>query len=404
MNRTHIWMALGAMILTVGTAHSQTFSSGSDGSDGALNLTTAGTVIFNPSALGLHGTGVANNVFNFTTINIANGVTLQFQSDLVNNQAVIWLATGNVTIAGQMSLSGQNGAAMNPTDPGLTRSPAQPGPGGFPGGVGFYLNSGPTAGGGYGGGAPGPATGNGTGGFGVYSYYNTNLTPLYGGAGGGGGNIASGGVAGGNGGAGGGAIRIVSTTAINLTGSIDVSGGGQGGGVGNAYSGGAGSAGAVHIIAPTFSGGGNGNIIVDNCNSSCIVQMNTTNYTFTGGYPGLSSAQNLIVRPLFNPPIPSGLPSVTVTSLNNISAPVPVTASYQTPDFTIDTTSPATVNIAAQNIPTGTVVKLYLTSDQGSDQTITCAPLAGTLASSTASCTGIPFPPGITITDIEAIW
>jgi hypothetical protein len=402
MNRSNVWLAVAFPFLAPCMAPAQPFSSGSDGSDGALNLTTAGTVVFDPVALGLHGSGVANNVFNFTTFNLAANVTLKFDSSLLHNQAVIFLATGNVTIAGQFDLTGEAGYTMNPTDPGLARSPSKPGPGGFPGGVGGYLNSPPTPGGGYGGGAAGAATGNGSGGEGVYSYYNTNLTPLYGGAGGGGGNIGgAGGIAGGNGGAGGGAIRIVSSTSVSVTGSLDVSGGGGGGGLGNSWSGGSGEAGVVHIIAPTFAG--NGSIYTDNCRG-CVVQINTTSNTFTGNYGGLQSAQNLIVRPLFNPPLPSGLPSVNVVSVNSIAAPVPVTASYQVPDFSINTTNPITVNISAQNIPTGTVVKLYLTSDQGNDQVISCAPLAGAMASSTASCSGVAFPPGITITEIRAVW
>jgi hypothetical protein len=73
------------------------------------------------------------------------------------------------------------------------------------------------------------------------------------------------------------------------------------------------------------------------------------------------------------------------------------------PDFTV-TTSPITVNIAAQYIPVGTVVKLYLTAEQGNDSVVTCAALAGTLASSTATCTGASFPQGVTIADIRAVW
>ncbi len=401
MNRSHIRLAVSFLLLASGVAHAQPFSSGSDGSDGALTFPTGPptTVVFDPVALGLHGSGVANNVFNFTTVNVPANVTLKFDSSLVHNQSVIFLASGNVTILGILSLAGDSGSTMNPTNPGLTRSPAKPGPGGFPGGVGAYLSSPPTGGGGWGGGAVGPASGNGTGGNAVYSYYNTNLTPLYGGAGGGGGNSASGG-AGGNGGAGGGAIRIVSSTSVSLTGAIDVSGGFGSNGLGSGYGGGSGEAGVVHIIAPTFSGAGS--IVSGNCHG-CVVQVNTGNYTFTGSHTGLLNTQ-LIVRPLFNPPLPSGYPSINVVNVNGIAAPVPVTASTQVPDFAINTTSALTVNIAGQNIPTSTVVRLYLTSDQGNDQVISCAPLGGSLASSTASCSGVAFPPGITITDIRAVW
>ena len=54
---------------------------GSNGSDGALNLTLAtpgvlnGVLIFDPVALNLDVDG--DNVYHFTTINIANGLTVK---------------------------------------------------------------------------------------------------------------------------------------------------------------------------------------------------------------------------------------------------------------------------------------------------------------------------------------
>lgn len=108
--------------------------------------------------------------------------------------------------------------------------------------------------------------------------------------------------------------------------------------------------------------------------------------------------------PLYNPPLPTGVPQVRVVSVNGVSAPSDVTGSQLAPDFTISTTGTVTVNISAAYIPVGTVVNLHLTSEQGNDATIACAALAGTLASSTASCNGVTFPQGVTITDIKAVW
>src|ERR1051326_3970579 len=71
------------------TGHSQSFNSGSNGSDGPLNLTTPGTIIFDPSALGLHPT--IPNVFNFTTINIAAGVKVKLTNKILT-APVYWLA------------------------------------------------------------------------------------------------------------------------------------------------------------------------------------------------------------------------------------------------------------------------------------------------------------------------
>ena len=54
------------------------FTSGSDGSDGAYDLTGTpqGTIVqFDPK--NFQGNGVLNNVFNFTTITIPSGVTVK---------------------------------------------------------------------------------------------------------------------------------------------------------------------------------------------------------------------------------------------------------------------------------------------------------------------------------------
>src|SRR5580765_6983576 len=78
------------------------FSSGSNGSDGAYSPTVSGD--FDPVALGLNPAG--DNVFKFTTINIPAGVTIKLRASKLRYKAVTWLATGNVTIAGNLDLSG----------------------------------------------------------------------------------------------------------------------------------------------------------------------------------------------------------------------------------------------------------------------------------------------------------
>jgi hypothetical protein len=378
------------------------FSSGSTGSDGALNLTTAGTVVFNPVTMGLDPAG--DNVFNFTTINIAAGTTVVLTAGNLRNKPVIWLATGNVTIAGVLNLQGAAGATMNTANPGETRFAAMPGPGGFPGGVGAYLSSPAQAGAGYGGGAAGiSGTNNGNGSGGVYSNYNNiQLVPLIGGTGGGGGAMLSGETAGGNGGAGGGAIRIVSSTSISVTGTINASGGAGGSGVGTANPsfGGSGSGGAIHLIAPTFTG--NGVLTAENSGTvqpdlQGVVKISATSNQYTG-------SSTVTTGPLYNPPLPSGAPAVQVVSVNGVAAPAAVTGSLLAPDFTISANTPVSVNIAAQNIPLGTVVNLLLSSEQGNDSVVACTGLAGTITSSTATCTGAAFPQGITLTDIKATW
>jgi hypothetical protein len=380
-----------ALALAITPALHAQFSSGSTGSDGALSYTTAGTTYtFDPVALGLNPAG--DNVFNFTTITIAANVTLLMPADVLRNRAVIWLATGNVVIAGTLALEGAGGAAMSATNPGQARSPAMPGPGGYPGGVGAYLTSPATNGGGLGGGVATTTTG----GAGGYSYTSNQLVPLVGGSGGAGGQVTTG-TAGGNGGAGGGAIRIVSSTSIAVSGAINAYGGAGGGGVGAAYAGGAGSGGAIHLIAPTVTNTGTLNASGGNPTGVIKVSANTANI-------GGAVYYNAVIGPLYNPPLPVGVSLVKVVSVNGIAAPADVTGSALLPDFTVSTATAVSVNISAQYIPVGTVVKLYLSSEQGNDSIVTCPALAGTLASSTATCTGATFPQGITITDIRAIW
>ena len=86
----------GLMLMAVAIAPLRAqFSSGSNNSDGALSFTTPGMYTFDPQVLGLNPAG--DNVFNFTTINVAAGVTLNMPADVLRNRAVIWLASGVVS-------------------------------------------------------------------------------------------------------------------------------------------------------------------------------------------------------------------------------------------------------------------------------------------------------------------
>jgi len=259
--------------------------------------------------------------------------------------------------------------------------------------VGAYLTSPATNGGGWGGGV----TSTGSGGNGKYLYSTNQLVPLVGGSGAAGGQAGSG-TAGGNGGAGGGAIRIVSSISITVTGTIEAYGGGIGCGVGSAsYCGGNGSGGAIHLIAPTIAN--NGSLGAGGGDIPGIVRISANTYTQTGGTSG-----TFVNGPLYNTPLPAAVSQVKVVSVNGVAAPTDIMANNYVPDFTIGTMSTVSVNISATYVPVGTVVKLYLTSEQGNDSSVTCSALAGTLTSSTATCTGVTFPQGVTITDIRAVW
>src|SRR5262249_51059721 len=101
----------------------QTFNSGSTGADGAFSPTANTSVAIPPSG-----------IFNLTTINIPVGVTVSFTRNATNTPVTL-LASGNVTIAGVIDISGSPGGnVIHSTF--LGDNGGAPGPGGFPGGNG----------------------------------------------------------------------------------------------------------------------------------------------------------------------------------------------------------------------------------------------------------------------------
>ncbi len=185
---------------------------------------------------------------------------------------------------------------------------------------------------------------NGMGGNGVYSYYNSVPTPLFGGSRGGG---SMGATAGGNGGAGAAALRIVSSTLIEIDGIISALGG-----PGTGFSG----------AAVYYSG-------------------------------------------LYNPPttVP-GLPAVHVVSVNGVAAPSFPGGSATVPDIVINAPKPVTVAISAQYIPVGTVVQSVYHLPVRSRFNGCLRATGWDPASSTAKCSGVTFPGGVAITEIRAMW
>jgi hypothetical protein len=438
------------------------YTSGSTGADGAYLADTSGD--FDPNNLkATCSTCTANNmvnaagdnVFNFTTITVNSGVTIRLRASKLRNLPVVWLATGNVSINGTLNLSGDSGYALNvsvPTQMAQNRQPAEPGAGGYYGGLGSRGGVAPEIGAGPGGGAAGQnvSTNACVGGGGAaytaaatndpYSpfsgttiagggstYGNIYLLPLYGGSGGGGGWGTSVNDVGGGGGAGGGAIRIVSTTQISVAGGgINASGGNSGSITNDSTScvGGPGAGGAIHLIAPTvtgngtlsinsgyylsLTGGGNG-ITTPNG----YVRFNVTNFIYTGSVTGVCNGasctantfNNALVGPLFNVPPNStlALPSVQITQINGVNVPQAPTGQQMTPDVQINSNGPVTVNIAASNVPVGTVVTLRVTQQTAGDETMQCSPLAGTAAASTATCSAT-FPFSVSLATLRATW
>jgi hypothetical protein len=224
----------GILIPNAGLAQ---FISGSTGADGPL-VVSMNTTLPVPEPDG---------VFNYTTINIASGVTLDFTPNVLNTPVYL-LATGDVIVNGMINVDGKNGTGNPPVG-------GEGGPGGFAGGVPGISGSpsgdgkGPGAGrrgntaglagrGAYGGAASGQA-GDGS------VYGSPLLVPLVGGSGGGGYD----GQPGDGGGGGGGAVLIASDTEIVVTGTISAEGGPDPNN--------AGSGGGIRLVAPIVRGTGN---------------------------------------------------------------------------------------------------------------------------------------------------
>lgn len=319
-----------SFVLGLGAQTVASFSSGSDGSDGPLDVTT-NTVLPLPP----------DGIFNFTTVNVASGATLSFAKNAANTPVYI-LATGDVTIAGIISVSGTNGTAT---------SGGVGGPGGWDGGQPGTNARLPGAGKGPGGGRPGTednafltSEGDEVGvwlnassaasyathpmnelgqNFRGSTYGNGILIPLLGGSGGAGTvynstpGLSS---ANGGGGGGGGAILIASNTRILLGNSsrtvIEAVGGRGTASTANtnlSMNGSqGGSGGAIRLVAPQVSGrgylyatenpihGGHGRIRIDTANFG----------------PAIPSIMYGVVSIGANPVIfPNALPQLRVTEI-----------------------------------------------------------------------------------------
>ena len=364
------------------SAQQCSFTSPSDGSDGDYDLsnTPAGTVVYF-NASNFKGTGVANNVFNFGKITIPAGVTVKF-TESVFHGSVYWLATGDVTIAGSLDLTGENGVAAG-TDP-TTRHPAVAGSGGYPGGVG---GGGPlafiaTPGGGPGGGAIGNPT-QATDGFaGTFTGSNDYLVPLIGGSGGGGGYYSASATSFGyGGGGGGGAIMIASSTAVNIAGNGNI----------NAYAGAGvcsahGSGGSIFLEANTISIATTEALYAwyrSGCGQSGspgVIRLEACSIVSSVGTPTLPVALTSTPTKVFLPSAP--VPQLRVTSINGTT----ITENpFTFPDIQINTASSVPVVITAHQVPVGTIPTLYILSETGDQQLQCTGGLQGTLATSTCT-------------------
>ncbi len=307
-----------AAFLTAFAAMAQSFSSGSTGADGPLDLTTGDHTVQLP----------ASGIFNYTTINIPIGRTLTFQGNLANTAAVL-LAQGAVTISGTINVSAS----------GMT-----PGPGGFYGGGPTQVGLGP------GGGQPGSAGAPESMHDGTW-IGPLSLVPNTGGSGGGGTSGCGGSQYGGGGG---GAITIASSTSVVVSGFI-LANPGLGPGVGGNECGASGSyggAGAVRIVANSINVDGtiSGEI------TGAVVRLEgpigQVKYTGYGTPPVIAN-----INPLIAPTMP---PSITFSSIGGYAVPASSGSSFTTIDLLLPTQlhDPIPVVVQAANVPVGSPVNI----------------------------------------------
>jgi hypothetical protein len=369
-------------------------SSGSTGSDGALSFPNAkpgDIIIFNPASFSPPLDPSHDGIFNFTTINIPAGVTVKLSGQILP-VPVYWLASGNVDIEGTLDLSGGDGAAA--TTLVALRTASIPGSGGYPGGVGGFVNTGDPSQPGLG--PQGGAAGNPGVSCPVDGALGANLllVPLFGGSGGGG--FSQGGAFGGGGGAGGGAMLIASSASIIVNGQISANGGN--GGIGTAGNSGAagGSGGAVRLVGQTITGTGtiqvNGG--VNRCSgipSAGTIRLEANQLNFSG-----SASGNLTSGTPFATFVPSAgnpSPAVKVLTIGGVGVNPNPTGSFDTPDVTINSNAAVPIVVQASNVPLGTVIHLQITSENGNDILVDTPGLTGSLQSSTATVS-VTFPPG----------
>ncbi len=351
--KTHLrtLLTLGLGLALAPALWAQAFNSGSDGSFGPINVTTGDVTLDLPP----------DGVIHATTVTVNSGLTLRFKRNALNTPVTL-LATGDVTIAGIVDVSGGQGS---------TASGGLGGPGGFAGGMPGGAGTPPGDGHGPGAGRAGQNNTSTEGaGHGVYAnvpnagsstrhgtpYGSALLVPILGGSGGGG----SEGTPGFGGGGGGGALLLASSTRIHLTGIIDADGGPSSGSSWNG-----GSGGAVRLVAPGVSGSGTvrvwGSRGVNN--AAGRIRVDTLDRT------GLS----LNLQPSFVAAIgslmvvqPSPLPRLDVIEVagNAIpegSGPVVVTLPFGSP-------ATQTVKVRARDLGQVVPLRLVLTPESGASR------------------------------------
>ncbi len=340
---------------------------GADGSDGVLNITANTEIDLSEAVTAPWDQGNGANagkgvydpakwavVFKYSSVNVASGATVTFKNH-DSRAPVVWLVSGNVTIAGTVSLDGQNFQ----TPPLLS----EPGPGGFRGANGdFSAGVGHGAGFGPGGGfqsARGGTYGTSPG-LNPPAYGNPSLIPLIGGSGGSG-------VAGVGGGAGAGALLIACTQTISITGGISASGGAGG----NYYFGdtsGGGSGGGIRLVCSTLEGNGFCRALAGYSRSGVAPGLgrirleraensNSLQITPDPSVVPLASADTALLWP------PADAPEVKVISIGGATAPTDPRASFGSAgaDVALPQTASTEAIIETTNVEQASQVQVRVT-------------------------------------------
>jgi hypothetical protein len=391
-------LAFGAM----GSANADKFDSGSTGLDGAFDPETSITLELPESG-----------IYNFTNVNIREGVTVFFSRNGANTPVVI-RATGDVNIAGTIDISGKSAAPIKGGTGANFPEGGIGGPGGFNGGRGGDPGGGPGGSGqgvgggmggslmytnGYtyaeGGGGAGYLTAGGasyqkaysyggSSGVGGASHGSNTVLPVLGGSGGGGGGGAAAvanGSTGGGGGGGGGAILIAATGKFSLSGAI-LARGGRGGIITPSTSGsleggegGGGSGGMIRILASSFQTGGTLDV-----SGGVQASSNTYHRSGTGSY-GRTSTETMLGGTLSL----SGLPVLAISRIGGVDVPAHPTGTADV-GLPLSLTNPVPVQLVAQNVPLNATVKLMMVPVYGGNSvTVDAAALSGSLENSTTT-------------------
>jgi len=365
-----VLVAVVGTLLATSPVFAQTFSSGSTGADGALDVSRLSCFIRVQDNLSVCEVILPpSGILNYTTVLIPSGKTIIFRKNLQNTPVVL-LAQGDVVVEGNLSVSAV------PWSPDAPWDPALPGPGGFPGGA-PPRSAGLGPGGGAvptGGTSDPPAQGRWVG--------PLSLVPLVGGSGGASIVNTYGNSITGSGGAG--AIVIASNGEIRIGGSggIDAS-------PYNRHCGIYGSGGAVRLVANRITMTG---AIYAKGTAYCsggatdggdgIVRLEAP----SGFLSFLGNSQPAPILSTVNPTIVApAAPGLRIVSVGGFLVPDSAGSRKDAADLVLPKQLPDPINVLveATNIPVGSVVTVsFGTSNQG---TTAGVPLSGTLAQSTAT-------------------